>query len=119
MTKSSALTNGELAAAEKALDQLKLREIHEQVVHALNELRPLFIDQAELTFIMRVPGMDDSEIVISNDEPAELVKVIAGWSMKVSKELRNENIDPETGWHSECEGSCELAGDAYCAKDRR
>ncbi len=30
-----------------------------------------------------------------------------------------DDLDPKTGWHKDCESACELAGDAYCDRDRK
>lgn len=46
------------------------------VERALNELRPYFIDEAELTFIMRVPGAVRVEMVVSNDDLGKVREVL-------------------------------------------
>ncbi len=55
---------------------MTVKEAHETVSEALNNLRPVFTDKAELTFIMRVPGNDEGDMIITNDNLSELRKLI-------------------------------------------
>jgi len=55
---------------------ITLEEVHKVVEDTLNEIRPLFADDAELTFIMRVPSHEGSHMFISNDDPKELAKIL-------------------------------------------
>ena len=57
---------------------MTLQEVHSEVQAMLNSLRPLFIDDAELTFIMRVPGKPAVFMVITNDNLSELAKLLEG-----------------------------------------
>ena len=51
-------------------------DVHHAVAEALENLRPRFNEKCELTFIMRLPGHDDADMVITNDDFGELAKVI-------------------------------------------
>lgn len=55
---------------------MTIHEAHEEVEAALNQLRPVFQPHCQLTFIMRRPGDDEGDMVISNDDLDELAKVI-------------------------------------------
>ena len=48
-----------------------------EVQYYLNELRPVFIHEAQLTFIMRVPGQPETHMIISNDNMGELSELLA------------------------------------------
>lgn len=43
-------------------------EVCELIIEKLNELRPAFIPEAELTFIMRVPGDPNCYMIVTNDD---------------------------------------------------
>lgn len=45
-----------------------IQEVLEQVSAALNELRPLFNEKCQLSFIARLPGNNEADILISNDD---------------------------------------------------
>ncbi len=47
-----------------------------EVCRVLNELRSLFRPECELTFIMRLPGNDDADMLVTNDDLDELTKLI-------------------------------------------
>lgn len=51
-------------------------EAGKEVAVALNALAPLFVPEAQLTFIMRVPGAPDSHMIISNDDLGELAQIL-------------------------------------------
>ena len=53
-----------------------LEKTHLAIERHLNELRELFIPEAELTFIMRVPDMPETYMLITNDDLDELSKTI-------------------------------------------
>lgn len=59
------------------MDDSKIDLIHKKVEEALNDLRLNFIDEAELTFIMRVPGKPNAYIIISNDNLVELSRLLS------------------------------------------
>lgn len=46
----------------------KAERVKAAVTQRLNELFPLFVDEARLTFIMRVPGSPDMHMIITNDD---------------------------------------------------
>ncbi|MCK5611076.1 hypothetical protein KAR91_54890 [Candidatus Pacearchaeota archaeon] len=48
-----------------------------KVGKALNKLSEFFVPEAELTFIMRVPGVPDTQMIISNDNLKELSEILA------------------------------------------
>ncbi len=63
-------------------------EAKEEVELALNALRPVFIPEAQLSFIMRVPGKSNSHMIISNDNLEELTEILAaevGWRLDRSE----------------------------------
>lgn len=53
-----------------------LEYTREKVEKALNNLRSCFIDEAELTFIMRVPGKPEVYMIVSNDKLDELLELL-------------------------------------------
>lgn len=55
---------------------MTLEEAHETVAEALNALRPIFIAKAELTFIMRIPGNSEGDMIITNDDLSELRELV-------------------------------------------
>ena len=54
-----------------------LQNVGNIVARTLNELRPLFVDDAELSFIMRRPGDPDSSMIVSNDNLMDLSEMLA------------------------------------------
>ena len=50
----------------------KLERTYESVVALLLEAEPLFIPEAKLTFVMRVPGNTEAEMVVSGDDLTEV-----------------------------------------------
>jgi len=54
----------------------KLEAILIEVENALNTLAPLFVPEMQLTFIARLPGNDEADILVSNDDFHELVRLI-------------------------------------------
>ena len=55
---------------------MTIEQVHQEIEAALNKLRPLFIEEAELTFVMRVPGHPQAFMVISNDDLDEVEATI-------------------------------------------
>lgn len=55
---------------------MKIKNAAQLVMQALSRLQELFIDEAELTFIMRVPDEDDVYMLITNDDLAELIVLL-------------------------------------------
>lgn len=55
---------------------MTVEEVHKEVEATLNDLRPLFVKEMQLTFIARFPKNDEADMVISNDDPQELRKLI-------------------------------------------
>lgn len=53
-----------------------LEYTRKKVEEALNNLRSCFIDEAELTFIMRVPGKPETYMIVSNDKLDELSELL-------------------------------------------
>jgi len=42
----------------------------------LLEMEPLFVEDAELTFVMRVPGQDTAYMIVGNDDLGELAVLL-------------------------------------------
>lgn len=61
------------------------------VQDALNDLKSFFTEDCELTLIVRKPGDDEADILISNDDLKELEKLIARCRARVSVELEEGN----------------------------
>jgi len=57
-----------------------LDRIRDIIVHQLTGLERLFVPEARLTFVMRVPGDSGSQIIISADP--ELQDAIEEWMAK-------------------------------------
>lgn len=56
---------------------MNIKDVGKVVESMLNDLSTYFIPNAELTFIMRIPGESDSHLIVSNDnldEVGELLK---------------------------------------------
>ena len=45
----------------------RIEGIGDQVAAALEQLEPLFSEDAELTFVARGPGVEESEMVVTSD----------------------------------------------------
>ncbi len=56
---------------------MTVEEAKEEVELALNALRPVFVPEAELTFIMRIPGKRNSHMIISNDDLVALSELLS------------------------------------------
>ncbi len=50
--------------------------VRDEVELSLNRLRPLFIDGAELTFVMRVPEHSERYMIISNDDIGDVADLL-------------------------------------------
>lgn len=50
--------------------------VGQKVQEALNELRPLFHEDVELTFIARMKGNDEADLVLTNDTFEALIACI-------------------------------------------
>lgn len=55
---------------------MKIKNAAQLIMQALSRLQELFIDEAELTFIMRVPDEADAYMLITNDDLAELIALL-------------------------------------------
>lgn len=66
---------------------MTVEEVHEIVTAALNDLQPLFIDKAELTFIMRLPNDGNADMVVTNDNLVKLRDVI-------DRSIQRERLKP-------------------------
>jgi len=55
---------------------MTIEEILKEIETTLNDLRPMFVDKAELTFIMRLPGNDNADMVVTDDDLSELRELI-------------------------------------------
>ena len=53
-----------------------LYDVQTNAENFLNKMRDLFVPESELTFIVRLPSNDNSDILISNDEIDELIKLL-------------------------------------------
>lgn len=53
-----------------------VERIRERVVEALVDLEPLFVPGMKLTFIARLPDDPEAEMVITADDPHEVLSVI-------------------------------------------
>lgn len=51
-------------------------QVGKQIEIALNELSEYFVPEAELTFIMRVPGEENTHMILSNDNLNELADLL-------------------------------------------
>lgn len=50
--------------------------VHDEVARSLGRLESLFVDEVKLTFIARLPGNPEADIVITTDSLEELAKVV-------------------------------------------
>jgi hypothetical protein len=55
---------------------MTLEQVHDEINRALNDLRQLFKPECQLTFIMRIPGNDEGDMLISNDDLGKLEKLV-------------------------------------------
>jgi hypothetical protein len=56
---------------------MNLEEAQAEVEQALNDLRPIFTPDVELTFVMRHPAHPECHMVVSNDDLSELSALLA------------------------------------------
>jgi len=54
----------------------KIKAAHMAIENALNTLAQFFVPEMQLTFIARLPGNDEADILVSNDDFHELVRLI-------------------------------------------
>jgi hypothetical protein len=66
----------ELAAIARRQHDTPITRMHDEVEAALNELRGLFKEKCQLTFIMRMPGCDEADVLVTNDDIQELKKLL-------------------------------------------
>ena len=52
------------------------KRVHAEVSRALTQLEKLFVPEARLSFIMRVPGNPESFMFISNEKPGDLIETL-------------------------------------------
>lgn len=55
---------------------MNITDMQDEVSVALNQLRRCFVSQMQLTFIARLPGNDDADVLISNDDLFEIHKLV-------------------------------------------
>jgi hypothetical protein len=74
---AEAKTQGARREEEKAgmIDPDILR-VHKEIEHHLNAILPLFVKGIRLTFIARLPGNDNADMVLTIDDLAEVAAVI-------------------------------------------
>lgn len=71
--------------------------VGEAVEDALCFLAEMFKPECKLTFIMRVPGNDEADMVVTSDENEELAKVIERTIERDSEhEMAKCGYNPET-----------------------
>jgi hypothetical protein len=62
--------------------------MYEEVQRSLNRLQELFISEMKLTFIARLPGNHEADVIITVDDLSEIAKLI---------ERRAQNCNNKTG----------------------
>lgn len=69
------------------MSDLNSTSIATEIEDVLNVLSGLFVQEAELTFIMRIPGDPESHMVMSNDNLKELGELLMDQSDVVMKSI--------------------------------
>ncbi len=65
------------AMTEPAMsNEMKRAAVKDEIEASLNALSDLFASEAQLSFIMRVPGDDDAYMVVSNDNLREVADLL-------------------------------------------
>ena len=52
------------------------KDVFYKISDALNQLGPLFLPECRLTFIMRLPGDEEADVLVTIDDLDELQKLI-------------------------------------------
>lgn len=64
-----------MAAQPQILDRVKV-QLHDNIAPLLDAARKHFVPGVKMTLIVRSPGHDDRDIIISDDELPEVRKVV-------------------------------------------
>lgn len=54
----------------------KVDQVREIASEKLGEIADLFKEGAKVTLVVRTPGKDDADFILTNDDPAECIRAI-------------------------------------------
>ena len=57
-------------------EKISIEEVNKRVSGLLNEIAQSFVSGVKITLLVRVPGNDDADFLLTNDELSEVSKAI-------------------------------------------
>lgn len=58
------------------MPKMSVDELHGEIADALERLSRLFVPGMKLTFIARMPGNGEADVLVSEDEMAEIIALV-------------------------------------------